>query len=120
MLCGAVAVQAQPFPVYTEVTIRHGSWQPLPVVEMKAAATDAALETISGGGMFRLVSMPNYLGELVEWIGWAIATWSLAGLGFALFTAANLVPRAWSSHRWYREHYDDYPGERRAIIPFLF
>lgn len=74
---------------------------------------------IPRGGMFRLVSAPNYLGELIEWTGWALATWSLAGLGFALFTAANLVPRAWHNHRWYRSHFDDYPAERRAIIPFL-
>jgi len=72
------------------------------------------------GGLFRFVSMPNYLGELLEWIGWALATWSLAGLSFAVFTAANLVPRAWANHRWYRETFPDYPKERRAIIPFLF
>jgi protein-S-isoprenylcysteine O-methyltransferase Ste14 len=71
-------------------------------------------------GLFRLVSSPNYLGELLEWTGWAIATWSLAGLSFAVFTAANLAPRARSNHRWYREQFDDYPKERRALIPFLF
>ena len=32
------------------------------------------------GGAFRFISCPNYLGEILEWIGWAIATWSLAGL----------------------------------------
>jgi hypothetical protein len=75
---------------------------------------------IPGGGMFRLVSAPNYLGELVQWCGWALATWSLPGLGFALFTAANLVPRAWQTHKWYRSHFPDYPPGRRAIIPYIF
>ncbi|MEZ4385759.1 MAG: DUF1295 domain-containing protein [Nannocystaceae bacterium] len=74
---------------------------------------------IPRGGAFELVSCPNYFGELVEWIGWAIATWSLAGLSFAVFTAANLVPRAISHHRWYKEKFPDYPRERRAVIPFL-
>ena len=74
---------------------------------------------IPRGGAFELVSCPNYLGELVEWIGWAVATWSIAGLSFAVFTAANLVPRALSHHRWYREKFPDYPPERRAVIPFL-
>jgi 3-oxo-5-alpha-steroid 4-dehydrogenase 1 len=72
------------------------------------------------GGLFSLVTMPNYLGELIEWIGWAVATWSPAGAVFAVFTAANLVPRAWTNRRWYRERFDDYPPERKAIIPFVF
>jgi 3-oxo-5-alpha-steroid 4-dehydrogenase 1 len=74
---------------------------------------------IPRGGMFRLVTMPNYLGELVEWLAWALATWSLAGLAFAAFTAANLVPRALANHRWYRAQFPDYPRERKAIVPFL-
>jgi 3-oxo-5-alpha-steroid 4-dehydrogenase 1 len=78
---------------------------------------------IPQGGLYRLVSSPNYLGEIVEWLGWAIATWSLAGLAFAVYTAAtaaNLVPRAIVHHRWYRDTFADYPVERKAIIPFRF
>jgi protein-S-isoprenylcysteine O-methyltransferase Ste14 len=71
------------------------------------------------GGAYRWVSAPNYLGELIEWGAWAIASWSLAGLSFFLFTAANLVPRAVAHHRWYRRTFPDYPAERRAIIPWL-
>jgi protein-S-isoprenylcysteine O-methyltransferase Ste14 len=71
------------------------------------------------GGLFRLVSCPNYLGELVEWTGWALCTWSPAGAAFALGTACNLVPRARTHHRWYRETFPDYPPERRAIVPWI-
>ena len=71
------------------------------------------------GGGFRYVSAPNYLGEVLEWCGWAILTWSLAGTAFAFYTAANLFPRAWSNHLWYRERFPDYPKERRAVLPFL-
>ncbi len=74
---------------------------------------------IPTGFLYRWVSCPNYLGEILEWVGWAIATWSLAGLGFAAWTAANLVPRAWANHQWYREQFADYPAERRAVIPFV-
>lgn len=76
--------------------------------------------SIPRGGMFRLVSCPNYLGEILEWTGWAIATWSLPGLAFALWTAANLVPRARTNHRWYRETFPDYPDGRKALIPFIY
>jgi protein-S-isoprenylcysteine O-methyltransferase Ste14 len=68
---------------------------------------------------YRWVSCPNYLGEIIEWLGWAIATWSLAGWVFAIWTLANLVPRALAHHRWYRETFADYPPARRALIPYL-
>jgi steroid 5-alpha reductase family enzyme len=74
---------------------------------------------IPRGWLYEYVSCPNYLGEILEWIGWAIATWSLAGLGFALYTAANIGPRALANHRWYRNKFEDYPPERKALIPFV-
>ena len=75
---------------------------------------------IPHGGLYNAVSCPNYLGEIIEWVGFAIATWSLAGLAFAMFTFANLAPRARANHRWYREHFDDYPPRRRALLPRLY
>jgi protein-S-isoprenylcysteine O-methyltransferase Ste14 len=72
------------------------------------------------GGLYRYVSCPNYFGEIVTWIGWAVMTWSLAGLFFVIWTAANLVPRARANHRWYLEKFPDYPKERKAIIPYVY
>jgi protein-S-isoprenylcysteine O-methyltransferase Ste14 len=72
---------------------------------------------IPHGGLYRWVSSPNYLCEIFEWTGWAIATWSTAGLAFAVYTAANLGPRAFRHHAWYRERFTDYPSERKALIP---
>jgi hypothetical protein len=71
------------------------------------------------GGLYRWVSCPNYLGEIVEWSGWALAAWSWPGLAFAVFTFTNLAPRALSTHRWYRETFADYPPDRKALVPFL-
>ena len=71
------------------------------------------------GGMFRFVSAPNYLGEIMEWIGWALLTWSLAGTLFAFWTIANLAPRAKSNHQWYLEKFPDYP-DRKILIPGLW
>jgi hypothetical protein len=72
------------------------------------------------GGLYRWVSCPNYLGEIVEWFGWAIASWSLAGLAFAIWTAANLAPRAWFHHQWYNRQFADYPSHRKALLPMLW
>jgi hypothetical protein len=74
---------------------------------------------IPHGGAFRWVSAANYLGELVEWTGFAVAASTPAAWAFAAFTAANLVPRALTHHRWYRATFPDYPAGRRAVVPFL-
>lgn len=71
------------------------------------------------GGLFELVCQPNYFGELVQWSGFALAAWSLPALGFALYTFANLAPRALSHRRWYRETFPELPARRKAIIPFV-
>ncbi|XP_044461198.1 steroid 5-alpha-reductase DET2 [Mangifera indica] len=76
---------------------------------------------IPRGGWFELVSCPNYFGEIVEWLGWGVMTWSSAGFGFFLFTCANLVPRAVGNHKWYLEKFgEDYPKGRKAVIPFVY
>ena len=75
--------------------------------------------SIPQGGLYRFISSPNYFGEIVEWTGFAIASWSLAGASFALYTIANLAPRALSHHRWYRQKFSEYPPERKALIPFI-
>ncbi len=71
------------------------------------------------GGLFQRVSCPNYLGEIIEWSGFALMTWSLPALSFVLWTMANLVPRALAHHKWYHQTFEDYPKERKAIIPFV-
>ena len=72
------------------------------------------------GGMYRFVSCPNYLGEIMEWTGFAIMSWSLAGLSFAVWTIVNLLPRAVANHKWYKQHFPEYPENRKALFPFIF
>jgi len=74
---------------------------------------------IPRGGAYRYVSCPNYLGEMVEWAGWALACWNLGALAFFVWTFANLAPRAFRTHRWYRSEFPDYPPERKALLPFI-
>ena len=67
--------------------------------------------------MHKYISSPNYFGEIIEWLVWSILTWSISGAVFALWTIANLFPRALAHHKWYKEKFDDYPSNRKAIIP---
>ncbi|XP_062866107.1 3-oxo-5-alpha-steroid 4-dehydrogenase 2a [Trichomycterus rosablanca] len=74
---------------------------------------------IPKGGMFELVSGANFFGEILEWWGYALATWTLPAFAFALFTACSIGPRALHHHRYYLKNFDDYPKTRKAVIPFL-
>lgn len=72
------------------------------------------------GGLFRYVSCPNYLGEIMEWSGFALMAWNMPALTFAIWTFANLGPRAMNHHAWYHRRFKEYPPERKALIPFVF
>ncbi|XP_053880157.1 3-oxo-5-alpha-steroid 4-dehydrogenase 2 isoform X2 [Malaclemys terrapin pileata] len=55
---------------------------------------------IPQGGLFTYVSGANFFGEIVEWFGYAIATWSIPAFAFALFTLCFIGPRAYHHHRY--------------------
>ena len=70
--------------------------------------------------LFDFISCPNHFGEIVEWFGFAIAACSLPAFTFAIWTFCNLVPRALNHHDWYKEHFEEYPKNRKAVIPFVW
>lgn len=77
---------------------------------------------IPHGGLFRYVTSANYFGELLEWIGFAIASLSWAGAVFAWWTFCNLAPRAASLRRRYANEFgDEFTSlNRKRIIPFIY
>jgi len=76
---------------------------------------------IPRGGLFEYVSGANFLAESIEWIGYAICAWTLPAFAFAVFTVANIgFGRAIHHHQFYLEKFkDEYPKNRKAIIPFI-
>jgi protein-S-isoprenylcysteine O-methyltransferase Ste14 len=74
---------------------------------------------IPEGGFYRWVTCPNYLGEMLEWTGFALLAATPAAVAFAVWTAANLIPRALSHHKWYKNQFAVYPRHRKAVIPFV-
>ena len=75
---------------------------------------------IPQGSLYKYISCPNHFGEMIIWLGWAIMLQSWVGFAFFIWTIANLLPRARTSHKWYKEKFADYPKERKALIPFIF
>jgi 3-oxo-5-alpha-steroid 4-dehydrogenase 1 len=74
---------------------------------------------IPHGGLYRYLTNPSYFYELLAWIGFALATYSAGALFVLGISAANLIPRAFATHRWYLDKFPDYPKGRKALVPFL-
>ena len=74
------------------------------------------------GFMFNYVTSANYFGELVEWLGFAILTWSVPGLVFFIWTFANLAPRAHAIHKRYKQEFPEEMQNRnlKRVIPFIY
>ncbi len=73
-------------------------------------------------GLYKYVTSANYFGEITEWLGYAILTWSPAGFLFAIWTFANLCPRAKPLTEKYEEEFgDEYKAlNKKHIFPFLW
>ena len=71
------------------------------------------------GGLFKYISCPNFFGEILEWFGFALMTFNIGSLSFFIWTCCNLIPRSLAHHTWYKNKFNGYPKERKAILPFL-
>ena len=75
---------------------------------------------IPQGGLYKYISCPNYFGEMLEWCAFALMTWSLTGVVYAIWVVLPLLAQGLSAHKWYVTSFaDDYPPSRKAIIPGL-
>jgi 3-oxo-5-alpha-steroid 4-dehydrogenase 1 len=100
------------------------------------------------GLLYKYISFPNYLCELLEWSAFALAAAPLPPLAkvlesisalsldsllhanippefahpylFLIGTLLPMVPRAYRAHRWYHKTFPSYPKERKVIVPFVF
>lgn len=76
--------------------------------------------SIPHGFLFKYITSPNLMGEIIEWGGFALMAWNLPAFTFFIWTFANLVPRAKNHHDWYHAKFENYPKERKVIFPFLY
>ena len=97
--------------IHSDYIIRH----------LRKSANDTK-HYLPQGGMFHYVTSANYFGELVEWLGFAILTWSLAGFVFFIWTFANLVPRANALYKKYRNEFGAEMQDQhiKRVIPFIY
>ena len=77
--------------------------------------------SIPRGMFFQYWSTPHFVGECLEWIGFATSAQSLSAYSFALWTMANLLPRAIQQHAWYQQQFPTtYPPQRCILFPGIW
>ncbi len=86
------------------------------LIKLRETTEDYA---IPYGGGFKWVTMPNYLGEIITWIGFAIAAWTPAAAVFIFLNVCALTPQALAKHQWSLERFPNYPKGRKAIFPYV-
>ena len=74
------------------------------------------------GFLFDKVNSANFFGELMEWAGFAILTWSLPGAIFFLWSFANIVPRSKAVFERYSQFFGDNFRKlnRYKIFPYIY
>jgi len=73
-------------------------------------------------GLFKYINSANYFGEILEWLGFAVLTWSLSGLVFLIWTMANIIPRAAAVYERYHQLFGEKftQQKRYKIFPFIY
>ncbi len=80
---------------------------------------------IPHGFLFEYVTSPHYLFEIVSWIGFYLATHTIAAGVFLLASTITLVIRALKNHRILKGEFNGidgnppYPAHRKALIPYI-
>jgi len=73
------------------------------------------------GSLFTYVSSPHYLCEIIIYTSLMLilGTEHMTGVMIWAWVTINQIIAALMSHRWYITKFEDYPKERKAIIPFV-
>lgn len=72
------------------------------------------------GGYFDIVSAPHMLFEVLMYTFLTIILVGNTSWPWVfIWVIVNQIENAWLSHKWYLETFEDYPKDRRAIIPGL-
>ena len=84
------------------------------------------IRQVPRGLLFKFISCPNYLFEILAWVGFTMAGQSVAAASFMVVGAAQMTVWAIQKHKRYRKEFngedgrEQYPRNRRILLPFIF
>eukprot|EP00727_Mastigamoeba_balamuthi_P011930 m51a1_g736 hypothetical protein (299) ;mRNA; f:490102-491196 len=73
------------------------------------------------GGLFEIVTAPNYLFEILTWVSFNVLTgFQWAGIAFSCCGIYQMNQWAREKHAKYQKLFKNYPKRRRMLIPFVY
>jgi very-long-chain enoyl-CoA reductase len=84
------------------------------------------IRKVPQGILFKFISCPNYFFEILAWVGFTLASQSVAAAAFTFVGAAQMTAWAIQKHKRYLKEFDGiegrelYPRNRKILVPFLF
>ncbi|KAH7661634.1 3-oxo-5-alpha-steroid 4-dehydrogenase (NADP(+)) protein [Dioscorea alata] len=75
---------------------------------------------IPTGGLFSLVICPHYLFEIIDFLGIALISQTLYSFTWFSGALVYLMGRSYSTRKWYLSKFENFPGDVKALIPFVF
>lgn len=88
----------------------------------KNKSGDVVTEThlIPRGGLFEYVSSPHMTCEVALYLILYVLLNENTSYIFCLgWVVTNQMSNSYLTHQWYRQHFSDYPKERKFFIPFV-
>ena len=74
---------------------------------------------IPKGGLFQYVVCPHYLFEIFGWLGIILLSRHTAAWMNLLAMTSFLIGQGLRALSWYRATFEDFPKDRKAIVPFV-
>jgi len=78
--------------------------------------------SVPEGSLFKFVSCPHYMCEIIMYtcLMGILGTNHSTGILVWAWVTINQIIAATMSHQWYLTKFEDYPRERKAILPFIW
>ncbi|KAK3780891.1 hypothetical protein RRG08_052049 [Elysia crispata] len=100
---------------------QHKTMQTFAALRSKEKNKPAKGHFIPEGHLFHWVSSPHYLCEILIYLSLClILRWkSMYLMSATLFVLVNQISASLSVHRWYRRTFQNFPKNRKALVPYL-
>ena len=86
----------------------------------KLRGTESKQYVTPKGGLFDYVATPHYLFELVGWLGIAIVSKHINSYLVFASMSSYLAGRSVAQNEFNRAKFEDWPSDRKNLIPFIF
>ncbi|KAH9616422.1 hypothetical protein KSS87_011984, partial [Heliosperma pusillum] len=74
---------------------------------------------IPNGGLFNLVICPHYFFEVLGFVGVSCIAQTVYSVCYTTGAALYLIGRSYATRTWYLSKFEDFPKDKKVMIPFI-